>query len=101
MTGAVAAADAIREQYPEYPIAIVGSHASALPKEVLLHSSIDIAFTNEGVYAIHNLLRSNLSSDLPKIRGIAYRTEDGRAVVNEGERVVPTERLDIDLPGYA
>ena len=36
MTGAVAAADAIREQYPEYPIAIVGSHASALPKEVLL-----------------------------------------------------------------
>lgn len=101
MTGAVAAADAIREQYPQYPIAIVGSHASALPKEVLSHKSIDIAFTNEGVYALQNLLRADLSSELHKIRGIAYRTEDGIAVVNEGEKVVPTERLDTDLPGYA
>ena len=101
MTGAVAAADAIREQFPQYPIAIVGSHASALPKEVLLHKSIDIAFTNEGVYALQNLLRSDLSSELHKIRGIAYRAENGVAVVNQGERVVPTEMLDIDLPGYA
>ena len=64
--------------------------------------NIDIVFTNEGVYALRNLLKlENFSSkELSKIKGIAYR--DGEEVlINLPERIVPTERMDIDLPGYA
>lgn len=86
----------------DIPLAVVGSHASALPKQVIAETEIDIALTNEGVYAIHNLLASSLStSDLRNIKGIAYREDDGTVVVNPAERIVPQDRMTIDLPGYA
>ena len=55
---------------------------------------------NEGVYALHNLLRTDLHSDLAKVKGIGYK-QDGVPVLNPPERVVPQERMDVDLPGYA
>lgn len=104
MIGMTLLADVIKKNIPNSIIACVGSHASALPREVLKYAFIDIVLLNEGVYALHNLLRSNLSDDLKKIKGIGYKVKDGATthlVLNPPEIVVPHELLDIDLPGYA
>lgn len=105
MIGALALARALKETRPETPICFVGSHTSALPREVLGEDCIDIVLLNEGVYALHNLLASNLRDDLPQIRGIGYkRRETGGEVslhLNPPESVVPQSRMDEDLPGYA
>ena len=66
MIGAIALSKALKESYPEYKIAIVGSHTSALPLEVLTEDSIDYVLLNEGVYAVQNLLRSNLDDEVEK-----------------------------------
>ena len=87
------------------PICFVGSHTSALPKEVLGYDCVDIVLLNEGVYALHNLLRSDLKDDLPSIKGIGYKVPNGpngpALILNPPERVVPQDRMDEDLPGYA
>ena len=100
MVGAIALAEELRKTNPTYPICFVGSHTSALPREVLAYSCVDFVLLNEGVYAIQNLLRTNLKDDLSKVKGIGFK-RDGDAILNTPEMVVPSERMDIDLPGYA
>ena len=100
MIGALALAKALKEAYPEYKIAIVGSHVSALPLEVLSEDSIDYVLLNEGVYAVQNLLRSNLDDEVEKVKGIGYKL-NGHLWLNPPESVVPQDRMDMDLPGYA
>ena len=40
------------------PISIIGSHVKALPIDTLKEEkSIDFVFTNEGVYALRNILK--------------------------------------------
>ena len=85
------------------PVAFIGSHVQALPVETLnKEKNIDIVFTNEGVYALRNLLKLDKfsSEKLRNIKGIAYRNGE-ETKINLPEKVVPTERMDIDLPGYA
>lgn len=103
MSGAVRLSNYIKDQGINIPISFVGSHVQALPKQTLKKEpSIDIAFTNEGVYALNNLLATNISeSELNNIRGICYRKSDGSIVMNPAEKLVPQDRMDIDLPGYA
>lgn len=105
MIGATRLAEALKQHDPERPIGFVGSHTSALPREVLAHPFVDVVFLNEGVYALHNLLRGNLKDDVAKVAGIGYkkRDRDGRPVLwlNPPQAVVPQERMDEDLPGYA
>ena len=55
---------------------------------------------NEGVYALHSLLGSDLATDLHKINGIGYK-EDQVIHLNAPERIVPQHLMDADLPGYA
>ena len=100
MIGAITLARGLKAAYPEYKIAIVGSHTSALPLEVLAENSIDFVLLNEGVYAVQNLLRSNLDDEVAKVKGVGHKLH-GRPWLNAPERVVPQERMDIDLPGYA
>ncbi len=90
----------LRQAYPEYLTCFVGSHVSALPKEVLGYDFIDIVLLNEGVYALHDLLRSDLSTELGKVNGIGYKL-DGRPILNSPQSVVPQHLMDQDLPGYA
>ena len=73
MIGALALAKAIKEASLNTKVAFVGSHTSALPMEVLGYDSVDIVLLNEGVYALHNLLHSNLNGDLSNIKGIGYK----------------------------
>lgn len=105
MIGASRLAAALKGAAVEAPTCFVGSHTSALPRQVLAEPFVDIVLLNEGVYALHNLLASDMTSDLPRIKGIGYKTMDGRGrtmnVLNDPERVVPKDRMDIDLPGYA
>ena len=99
MIGATALGAYIRDHSPEYPICFVGSHTSALPKDVLKYSFVDFVLLNEGVYALQNLLRTNLKDELHKIKGIG-RKEDGRLILNKPEQVVPQERMDEDLHAF-
>lgn len=105
MIGATRLAEAIKQQLPDLPIGFVGSHTSALPREVLALPFVDLVFLNEGVYALHNLLRGNLTSDLAKVAGIGWKKRDaaGKPLLwlNPPQAVVPQELMDQDLPGYA
>lgn len=100
MTGAVGAAQELRNQFPQYKIVFVGPHVNALPYESMeKHDFIDIVLTNEGVYALHNLLATDLE-DVKHVKGIAYRN-NGIINLNQPERLVPQELLEQDLPGIA
>ena len=100
MVGNTECAELLKQTYEEFPIAFVGSHTSALPHEVLSLPYVDIVLLNEGVYALRNLLASNLKEDLKNIKGIGYKDDD-KPILNAPEVVVPTDRMDIDMPGYA
>jgi anaerobic magnesium-protoporphyrin IX monomethyl ester cyclase len=100
MIGGTRLAGKLKSAFPQYPICFVGSHTGALPKEVLAYPFIDIVLLNEGVYALHDLLSSDLDSELTKIKGIGYK-QDGRLVLNAPQRIVPQALMDQDLPGYA
>lgn len=100
MVGAELLGNQLKKEHPEYATCFVGSHVSALPKEVLALSCVDIVLLNEGIYALHGLLKTDLQKLLGEVKGIGYK-KDGVPVLNQPERVVPQERMDIDLPGYA
>lgn len=105
MIGALALANELKAQHQNYTICFVGSHTSALPMEVLSYNAVDIVLLNEGVYALHNLLKCNLESDLEHIKGIGYKKR-GPAnfqipTLNSPQAIVPQDRMDIDMPGYA
>ena len=85
-------------------LGVVGSHASALPRQVLSVRGIDFVLLNEGVYALRNLVASDPRRDLHAIKGIGYKLRGPagtQVIINEPERIVPQDRMDIDLPGYA
>ncbi len=105
MIGALDLAKSLKVEHPEYTIAFVGSHTSALPVEVLSNDFVDIVLLNEGVYALHELLKSNLKDDLATVKGIGYKKRGPGGflipTLNDPQMIVPQERMDIDLPGYA
>ena len=90
----------LKQAYPQYTTCFVGPHVSALPKEVLSYPFIDIVLLNEGVYALHDLLGSDLKDDLRKIKGIGYK-RDKNIILNPPRQVVDENKMDNDLPGYA
>jgi len=103
MEGAINISNFLKE-HSNRLIGYVGSHVQALPIETLKkEKSIDFVFTNEGVYALWNILKlSNISIDnLKDIKGIAYRNQNGKVIFNRPEIVVPNNKMDEHLPGYA
>jgi anaerobic magnesium-protoporphyrin IX monomethyl ester cyclase len=100
MIGNTECAVLLKATHPDIPVCFVGSHTSALPLEVLALPFVDFVLLNEGVYALQNLLKTDLRTGLDKVNGIGHK-EHGAPVLNPPERVVPQERMDIDLPGSA
>ena len=103
MSGVVYVANFLREKNFNTPMSIIGSHVQALPIDTLKkEESFDFVFTNEAVYALRNILRLEnfLPKNLKNINGIAYRDKD-EILMTSPEKIVPNDRMDIDLPGYA
>ncbi len=104
MSGAVSLANFLKKNLTNITISFIGSHVQALPTETLKNEkSIDFVFTNEGVYALHNLLKKSdfSESSLSVTNGIAFRKQDGKTLINPAEKIVPQDKLEEDLPGYA
>jgi len=105
MIGALALARGLKAESHTTKICFVGSHTSALPVEVLSQDCVDLILLNEGVYALHNLLKSNLVDDLSQIKGIGYKKYGAAGfqmpTLNSPQSVVPQDRMDEDMPGYA
>jgi len=103
MSGAVYLSEYLKECGVKIPIAYIGSYIQAVPTKALNdESSIDFGFTNEGVYALHNVLAQETIdiNNLSHVKGIVWR-QNGIPKINLSEKVVPNELMDIDLPGYA
>ncbi len=100
MIGATSLARKLKAANPETKICFVGSHTSALPMEVIALPEVDFILLNEGVYALQNLLRTDLVSKLDQVKGIGHK-QNGFPVLNPPEIVVPNDKMDTDMPGYA
>jgi radical SAM superfamily enzyme YgiQ (UPF0313 family) len=103
MGGAVYLSNYLKENNISTPISYVGSYIQAVPVKTLNDEpSIDFGFTNEGVYALLNVLAEEQidPNNLEHIKGIVWR-QNGTPKINPPEKVVPNDRMDIDLPGYA
>ena len=103
MSGAVYLSEYLKEYGVKTPIAYIGSYIQAVPTKALNDEpSIDFGFTNEGVYALHNILSQEIIDidNLGHIKGLVWR-ENGVPKINAPEKVIPNDRMDIDLPGYA
>jgi anaerobic magnesium-protoporphyrin IX monomethyl ester cyclase len=103
MEGAIILSEYIKSADSKLNIAFIGSYVQALPVKALKEEkSIDFVFTNEGVYALQNILKlvSFDEDNLKNINGIAFRN-GGQIIVNKPEKIVPNDRMDLDLPGYA
>ncbi len=103
MSGATRLSNYLKKNNIKQLISFFGSHVQALPKETLLkEKSIDFVFLNEGVYSLWNILKLEKIeiNSIKNIKGLAYK-ENENVVFTSPEKVVPSERMDIDLPGYA
>jgi radical SAM superfamily enzyme YgiQ (UPF0313 family) len=104
MSGAIPISEALKKDGFPNPIAYLGSYIQALPIKALREElSIDFGFTNEGVYALRNVLKlPEINFDtLKNVKGIVRRDENNNVVMNAPEIVVPSSKMDQDLPGYA
>jgi anaerobic magnesium-protoporphyrin IX monomethyl ester cyclase len=107
MTGASAAATAIKQLRPDTPVLMVGGHVAALPERTLAEEQCDFVARDEGLYAIADLLDvldatgsgpSVQARDLRGVRGLVYAA-DGQVVSNQAAPLV--RELDEEMPGIA
>lgn len=103
MSGAIRLANFLKNKDSNLTISFIGSHVQALPIDTLKNEkNIDFVFTNEGVYALRNILNLDqiTEQNLTNIKGIAFRL-NGKPKINLPEKIVPNNLMDKDLPGYA
>ena len=101
MIGATSLAKKLKDEHPEIKNGFIGSHVSALPKEVLAYDFVDFVFINEGVYALRDLLKTNLKHNLNKVNGIGFKDENNAQILTKPSILVSNENMSEDLPGYA
>jgi len=100
MIGASSLAKQLKLSHPNLKIGFIGSHASALPQQVIQYDYCDFAFINEGVYALLSLLETNLEDELDKVPGIWYK-KGGLPRPSSPGTIVQTKDMDQVMPGYA
>lgn len=101
MSGAISVCKLLKNHNYTYKTCFVGSHTSALPKEVLVEDCVDFVLLNEGVYALRSLLMTDLENDLELVKGIGWKDADKRLMINSPQFTVPLAKMDQDLPGSA
>ena len=100
MIGASSLAKQLKASHPQIKIAFVGSHASALPHEVIQLPYVDIVMINEGVLALLSLLQTNFEDELDKVPGIWYK-KSGLPMPSSPGKLIDGASMDIMIPGYA
>ena len=100
MIGAESLANAIKDSSSNSKIVFIGSHVSALPRDVLELDSVDFVLYNEGVYGLIDLLSTNLNSKLENCQSLGFKS-GGDLIFNKTGSLVPQNKMDEDLPGYA
>jgi len=99
MPAASAIARDIRAFNADIPIAMGGTHPSALPQRTLTEESIDYVIQGEGVHTVGELVRYLKGSvPLAHVPGLWYQGAKG--IETTGPAPLLTE-LDSQLPGYA
>lgn len=97
-------ASIFKKYLPEIKIIVGGSHASALPEEVLSDNNIDIVVRGEGEYTfkdIVNGIKDNKNNIIKNsmINGISYRDKQGNIIHNKDRPLI--ENLDeLPMPAY-
>lgn len=100
MPSARAIIEKIKSFNKNIPIAIGGTHPSALPIRTLYEENVDYVIVGEGAYQILNLLKyMNGEIKLRDVNGIVYKDEDSHPIKNEPSNLI--KRLDIELDNYA
>jgi len=83
----------IKKNFPEKKIVLGGAHPSATPIETVSEASIDFVIISEGDLTIVELAGNiDNSTVLSKIDGLAYKSENGKPVLNPKTRFI--EDLD-------
>jgi radical SAM superfamily enzyme YgiQ (UPF0313 family) len=101
MTGASAAATAIKTANPDVPLLMLGGHVASLPERTLAEEACDFVSIDEGLHTIVDLVQAYKATnepDLSHVHGLVYR-DHGVPVRNEAARLV--KDLDIEMPGVA
>jgi len=100
MIGASKLAKQLKASHPSIKTVFIGSHASALPYDVIGLPYVDFVFINEGVYGLLDLLQTNYVDELIKVRGLVYK-KNGFAATGAPGEIVQTKDMDHVMPGYA
>jgi anaerobic magnesium-protoporphyrin IX monomethyl ester cyclase len=100
MIGASKLAQQLKTSHPNIKTVFIGSHASALPYDVIGLPYVDFVFINEGVYGLLDLLQTNYIDELNKVRGLVYK-KNGFAATGAPGEIVQTKDMDRVMPGYA
>ena len=103
MSGAVRLSNYLKNKKLEAPISFIGSHVQSLPiKTINDEKSIDFVFTNEGVYSLREILSlKKITFDTIKnIKGLCF-LQNNKPFMTPPQKIVPQDKMDIDLPGYA
>ena len=91
--------DDLKENYGDLPIAIGGSHPSALPEKTMRESNADFVIQGEGVYTIEGLIKAiNGDPHFEKIPGLWYKKDD---VIQFTYPAPNIKDLDKELSSYA
>ena len=101
MIGAKELAEHLKKNYPNLKIGFIGSHASALPNDLIKLKYVDFAFINEGLLSLLFLLNTNLKDNLEKVPGILFKDLDGNPQKGKPGQIVSNEEMDLMMPGYA
>ena len=99
MPAAIKIIDDLKESYKDIPVAIGGSHPSALPEKTMGEVNADFVIQGEGVYTIEGLIKNIKGKLLAKdIPGLWYRENGGIRFTTPASIV---KDLDDELSSYA
>lgn len=101
MEGNLALAKELKLDDPTQPVMFIGSHASALPNEVLGYDYVDFVAINEGVKCLFALLSGNLKDDLDKVPALGWKKYDLPTLNSGIGSLVAQNEMDELMPGYA
>jgi anaerobic magnesium-protoporphyrin IX monomethyl ester cyclase len=92
-------AHSIKTYNKDLPLAMGGTHPSALPERTLTEEDIDYVIQGEGAYTIEGLLNFLQGREqINKVKGLWFRAG---GIANFTSPAPLVENLDDELPGYA